>query len=196
MVRKGHRKRFDWAAMQVHIDAGNGYGACHRRFGIAHATWRKAIRFGDISIDGLPERYRDANKRYDWAEIQAYYDAGATYRRCMERFGFTTASWTKAVRAGRMVPRQFRAWTAEEALAKSKSRLTIKRVLLRAGIILNRCDWCGVSEWRGQPLSIQIDHVSGIKDDHRVENLRMLCPNCHSQTTTFAARNRRPSNRS
>ena len=183
------RKPFDWAGMQAYIDAGNGFLKCQKRFGIAHGTWRKAIAFGDIAIDTTGKPYADASKRYDWLAVQAYYDTGVSYRKCRARFGFTYATWTKAVKAGRITPRPLKFWTAEEALANSRARITIKRHLLRAGIIVNRCDWCGLSEWRGRPLSIQIDHVNGIRDDHRLENLRMLCPNCHSQTDTFAARN-------
>ena len=190
MGRQRDRKRFDWIAMQAYIDAGNGNIKCRVRFGIAHATWRKAIELGDIAVDTTGAHYAKANRRYDWRAVQAYYDTGVSYRKCRARFGFAHATWAKAVRAGRVTPRALKVWTFEEALANSKSRVTIKRHLLRAGIIKNRCDWCGLTEWRGQPLSIQIDHVNGIRDDHRLENLRMLCPNCHSQTNTFAARNR------
>ena len=186
---RGQRKQFDWPAMQAYIDAGNGFLRCRARFGIAHATWKKAVAWGDIRPDTFRKPYSDANKRYDWAAVQAYYDAGASYRSCRARFGFTAATWWKAVKGGRVIPRPPQVWTTEEALANSRCRATIKRHLLRAGIIVNRCDWCGLSEWRGRPLSIQIDHVNGIRDDHRLENLRMLCPNCHSQTETFAARN-------
>jgi hypothetical protein len=193
-MRKRPRKIFDWAAMQAYIDAGNGYQRCHARFGIAHATWVKAINSGDILVDTTGKPYSDANKRYDWRAVQAYYDTGASYRKCKAHFGFSYVTWAKAVKSGRLSTRPPFVWTAEEALAKSKSRLTIKRHLLKAGIIVNRCDLCGLSEWRGHPLSIQIDHVNGIRDDHRLENLRMLCPNCHSQTDTFAARNIRKSN--
>jgi Zn finger protein HypA/HybF involved in hydrogenase expression len=63
--------------------------------------------------------------------------------------------------------------------------------LLRAGLLENRCEECGISEWLGRPLIIQIDHINGVRDDHRLENLRMLCPNCHSQTDTYGARNKR-----
>jgi hypothetical protein len=188
---KWQRKQFDWPAMQMYIDAGNGFLRCRAVFGIAHATWKKALCRGDIRIDTSGKPYTDAHKRYDWVAVQAYYYAGASYRKCRAHFGFTSAAWTKAVKSGRIVPRPIKVWTAEEAFANSKSRRTIKNHLLRAGIIVNRCDWCGLTEWRGRPLSIQIDHVNGIRDDHRLENLRMLCPNCHSQTDTFAARNQK-----
>jgi hypothetical protein len=182
------RKHFDWLAMQAHIDAGNGFLRCRRRFGIAYATWKKAIAAGDIRVDTTTKAFLDAHKRYDWNAIRAFYEEGATYRTCRQQFGFSSETWARAVRQGRIVPR--RPWTAEEALLYSRSRRTVKNHLLRAGILRNRCDWCGLTAWRGRPIAIQIDHVNGVRDDHRLENLRMLCPNCHSQTDTFAARNR------
>lgn len=51
------------------------------------------------------------------------------------------------------------------------------------------CRECGVGEeWNGKPLVLQLDHINGIFNDHRIENLRLLCPNCHSQTDTFAGK--------
>lgn len=44
--------------------------------------------------------------------------------------------------------------------------------------------------WRGQPLTLHLDHINGVNDDNRLENLRFLCPNCHTQTDTYAGRNR------
>jgi hypothetical protein len=50
---------------------------------------------------------------------------------------------------------------------------------------------CGVGKfWQGRPITLQIDHTNGIDGDHRIENLRFMCPNCHSQTETFCGRNR------
>ena len=177
--------------MQIFIDAGNGYDKCHAAFGIAHATWIRALKAGDIRANTTFQQSMGARKRHDWVAVQDHYDSGATMRQCRERFGFCNQSWQKAVQRGAIRPRVRSAWTAAEALARSSSRATIKRHLLQAGILENRCDLCGITAWRGRPLSIQIDHINGVRDDHRLENLRMLCPNCHSQTETFAAKNRK-----
>jgi hypothetical protein len=105
----------------------------------------------------------------------------------MAEFGFASLSWTKAVKRGELRARARR--LPLEKVLGSSLRATVKRHLLEAGILENRCSWCGIDEWRGQPISIQIDHINGVRNDNRIENLRMLCPNCHSQTETFAARN-------
>src|SRR5262249_40269480 len=48
-----------------------------------------------------------------------------------------------------------------------------------------QCGVCGISQWRGQPLRLHLDHLNGVHNDNRVDNLRLLCPNCHSQTSTY-----------
>jgi hypothetical protein len=65
----------------------------------------------------------------------------------------------------------------------------LKRRLIRSGLLRDVCAACGVTEWQGRKLVLQLDHVNGIGDDHRLENLRLLCPNCHSQTETYCGRN-------
>jgi hypothetical protein len=67
----------------------------------------------------------------------------------------------------------------------------LKRRLLREGLLFNRCYECGLEPfWNGKLLVLVLDHINGNYSDYRLENLRLLCPNCHSQQETFAGRNR------
>jgi len=66
----------------------------------------------------------------------------------------------------------------------------LKRRLIKEGLKENKCEECGIGNWNGKELICQLDHRNGISDDHRYENLIMLCPNCHSQTDTYCGRNK------
>ncbi len=67
----------------------------------------------------------------------------------------------------------------------------LKWRLFEEGIKSNKCEECKVSDWNGKELICELDHINGNPKDHRLENLRILCPNCHSQTDTFCGRNKR-----
>ena len=70
-------------------------------------------------------------------------------------------------------------------------RLGLKRKLFEAGLKENKCEICGIKEWNGTPLQMQLDHIDGNTYNHSIENLRMICPNCHSQTETFCGKNKK-----
>ena len=55
---------------------------------------------------------------------------------------------------------------------------------------LYKCKECGLSEWRGNKIQLHLDHINGIHNDNRYENLRFICPNCHQQTETWGNKNR------
>jgi len=61
----------------------------------------------------------------------------------------------------------------------------LKQRLIKAGMLLHECSICKLSEWCGKPIPIELDHINGINTDNRIENLRILCPNCHAQTDTY-----------
>jgi hypothetical protein len=80
----------------------------------------------------------------------------------------------------------------EEILVESSTydRGKLKRRLYEAGLKTRRCELCGQGEeWRGRPMSLILDHVNGVADDHRLENLRIVCPNCAATLDTHCGRN-------
>lgn len=151
-------------------------------------AWIKAIKSGRLRTKATP--FKDRRRKYDWAKIQAYVDAGFTLSECAIRFGFEAGSWTDAIRRGELRARS-RVKPLELMLRNKMAPGCIKQRLLELKIFEDRCSRCGIAEWRGKKLTIHLDHINGIKDDWRIENLRMLCPNCHSQTPTFGGRNTR-----
>lgn len=67
----------------------------------------------------------------------------------------------------------------------------LKNRLLKEKLIENVCVDCGLTGiWNGKSINLHLDHINGINTDNRLENLRMLCPNCHSQTDTYTSKNR------
>jgi hypothetical protein len=67
----------------------------------------------------------------------------------------------------------------------------IKVRMLSKGLLENKCYICGQLPFHNdKPLVLQLDHINGVNSDHRKENLRLLCPNCHTQTTTYGSKRR------
>jgi Helix-turn-helix domain len=152
--------------------------------GLRKSTVAYHVRRFGVPID------RRFSRRYDWVEIQREVDSGSSMRDCMARFGFSRDAWGKAVKRGDLVPNE---WVTplEELLVAGRRRQRghIKLRLLRAGLKENRCEQCGITEWRDKPLNMALHHVNGDGTDNRLENIKFLCPNCHAQTPNYGGRN-------
>ena len=67
----------------------------------------------------------------------------------------------------------------------------LKKKLINNGMLQKQCAICHIETiWNSLPLCLQLDHINGCSSDNRIDNLRLLCPNCHSQTSTYAGRNK------
>jgi Zn finger protein HypA/HybF involved in hydrogenase expression len=65
----------------------------------------------------------------------------------------------------------------------------LRKRLIRDGIKQHKCECCGLEEWLGEPIPLQLDHIDGNHTNNRLENLQILCPNCHAKTPTYCGKN-------
>lgn len=70
----------------------------------------------------------------------------------------------------------------------------LRQRLIAEGLKQHKCECCSITEWMGQLTPIELDHINGIHTDNRLENLRLLCPNCHAQTDTYRGKNKKTQN--
>lgn len=168
------------------LAAGRSRAEIARQLGVSKGTVSyHARRLGHAVAE-------ECARRYDWPVVQAHHDAGHGMRECMAAFGFSSASWFEAVKRGALVARPARMALDELLVGGTpRGRFYLKARLLAEGVKEGRCEQCGLERWRDQPLALALHHVNGRPDDNRLENLQLLCPNCHSQTDNFAGRNRR-----
>lgn len=164
-----------------------GKAAIARELGLAKSTVSYHCR--KLGVPADPQFAR----RYDWAEVQRAIDEeGLSMRQCLKRFGFCGETYAAAVRRGDIVPRPH-VIPIEVLLVSGprRQRGHIKARLIREGLKDDRCEICGLDEWLGRPLGLELHHVNGEGNDNRLENLMLLCGNCHSQTDNWGGRGTR-----
>ena len=142
--------------------------------------------------------------RIDDATFIATCERSISMMRAAAELGLHFNSFKKrAIELGCYVPNQSGKGTSKKSTAYPLAEIIehnlhpqyqsykLKQRLIREGVKENRCEVCAVTEWLGQPLQMELHHIDGDRTNHLLENLLMICPNCHSQTDTFRAKNRR-----
>ncbi|MEU6305507.1 HNH endonuclease signature motif containing protein [Streptomyces chartreusis] len=116
--------------------------------------------------------------------------------RRIRAYGLDTSHFTPVIRTERQRNNQRRR-PAEEILVEDASAgarripgSRLKRAMRELGAAEN-CALCGIEpEWLGEPLPLEVDHIDGNWRNNRIENLRLLCPNCHSTTDSYRGRSK------
>ena len=99
---------------------------------------------------------------------------------------FTGQAWNKGKVIG--PKRSVEEYLVENSVVQS---FKLKSRLIAEGLKEHKCECCGITEWNGKPAPIELDHINGNHHDNRLENLRILCPNCHAQTDTYRGKNKK-----
>jgi hypothetical protein len=149
-------------------------------------------------------RYTETQAREAVTASQSYAEAlrrlglgstGANWRTLLiwiERWNISTAHFDPRALQRREVSQ--RPLPLEEILVEGSgySRGHLKKRLYREGLKERRCEVCGQGEtWRGRQMGLILDHINGVRDDHRIDNLRILCPNCAATLDTHCGRKNR-----
>lgn len=167
-------KKVDWATVQQYYDEGNSWRAVTKEFGVYNLSIQRAINRGDLR----PSRTKSEAKR----------KAVAVCQQCSKDIAFYACqSGGKFCSKVCQAEHKWETETLPRIRAGEASDRTLRKYLLGLN---DRCSRCNNNEWMGEPLNLQLDHIDGDCSNNVVSNARLLCPNCHSLTPTFGAKNR------
>lgn len=145
-----------------------------------------------LSKEEIQDKVNQCNSISDMLEAFGYQRSNGSMSKVMKKVIDTYNIDTSHFRPFKRT-NQKPIYSLEEILipnSKYENIARLKKRILKAGLLKYECECCGnKGEWNGKPLVLQLDHKDGNHNNHSIENLRFLCPNCHSQTNTYSGKN-------
>lgn len=99
---------------------------------------------------------------------------------------FTRQAWNRGMKFGARPVRQL---SEVLIVGSTYQSFKLRQRLVFEGLKEAQCEECLATTWNGRPVPLELEHVNGRNDDNRLENLKLLCPNCHAQTPTYRGKN-------
>ena len=111
-----------------------------------------------------------------------------TFDKAVEYYKIDTSHFTGKLLLNRKLPQ--RRLNIKEYLKEGSSIQSnkLRKYLLESKVFESKCYKCKNIEWNNLPIPLELEHINGINNDNRLENLIFLCPNCHSQTATHGGK--------
>ena len=113
----------------------------------------------------------------------------STFHKAVKYYNLDTSHFTGQNMTGRKFPsrrKPIEEYLINESNIKSNE---LKKYLLDDKIFEHKCYKCNLTTWNNLPIPLELEHINGIHSDNRLENLTLLCPNCHAQTDTYRGKN-------
>lgn len=169
---------------------------------------RKYLILHNIDVTHLTGKNTPSRWKYD--VVSAAVRDATSFTDCLRKMGLTVhgdnaKTLRRYVTSYKIDTSHFSSVTPVKTTTLSDAELfcensaadrgVVKKHIIKRGLIPYVCRDCGNNgAWNGKPISLHLEHINGTNNDNRLKNLTFLCPNCHSQTPTFAGKNSKLSN--
>lgn len=203
----------DYDFKKIVLDS-KSYYSILKKINMGMGSWnynyiKKRIKKLDLSTDHFIHNYR--NSKFDFSNLKNLVLTSSSYSEVLKKIGMKLSGGNFYTIKEKIKENKIDVSHFNKYINLIKSKKNIKRIslefilienstytnnerlkirLIKEGYFEHKCYSCNLKEWMGKLIPIQIEHINGIHNDNRIENLNFLCPNCHALTDTYCGKNK------